>query len=306
MMAALSTLLLSFYLVMSPIRTGGAREYWRIVCGIDRDSNDICRPRAGVYPPRDGCWIYFYQQGHRQIIHRAPEVSVTGCFSIILHKLNAADPNLLQPGVRLGLQRWKNARLDASDPWLFTSMIVQADMELLKQSNPREYEYRSAQAAQFNQHWREIRLYPIDLVLEAAYFTGIVLFAVWPWLKRKSPLNWAVHLGLMPLALLLPCYLGYGYLVQTSPGPSGGAFYPVVISVFRVGGWAFNPADDFICRRLPQILAPMRQSLSPLVDIGSGPLMGPLEAIVLSVLVGLVTYFLRKRRPKRLAATGRA
>ena len=85
-----------------------------------------------------------------------------------------------------------------------------------------------------------------------------------------------MHLGLVPILLLLPWYLGYVPWVFTSAFPSGGILYPWLVIHFR--GFPWTEVDSFILRHSPKILEPLSQSSGPPLALSGRGAFGPVAA----------------------------
>src|SRR5438067_304339 len=115
------------------------------------------------------------------------------------------------------------------------------------------------------ERWERVRRYDWSASGEFVYLSALVVFAAWPWLRNGRPLRWAVHLGLVPVLLFLPYWLGYAGFTFTSAGPSGGVLYPWLIVWF--GRLPWTALDTAIVSRLPPVLEPYSQTPGPMLSL---------------------------------------
>ncbi|MBE0537333.1 MAG: hypothetical protein IH624_16845 [Phycisphaerae bacterium] len=96
-----------------------------------------------------------------------------------------------------------------------------------------------------------------SFVFESLYLGGLVWFALWPGIKGKGVRSWAWRLGLLPVLLMLPCWMGYGTLAvdMRHPMPGMRILYPWLLISLPPGH--MNAADILIVQHIPPILAPL-------------------------------------------------
>lgn len=110
-----------------------------------------------------------------------------------------------------------------------------------------------------------------------------------------------MHLGLVPILLLLPWYLGYVPWVFTSAFPSGGILYPWLVIHFR--GFPWTEVDSFILRHSPKILEPFSQSSGPPLAISGRGAFGPVAAFWIGLALGACSFGIGtvSRKAKRVS-----
>jgi hypothetical protein len=184
------------------------------------------------------------------------------------------------------------------DPEELLARTSKAFLLELSREDRELYEYCLSAEEAFSARWDRVGRYWLNLLFESAYFACLSVFAFWPWLRRKGVWSWCIHVGLLPMLLFAPWYLGYAGWTFTSAGPSGGVLYPWVIVWFRrLSFW--TPVDSWILENVPRLLEPISQPLGPMLSISGGRGLGPVGALVLGLVLSGVTscvFWLRERR----------
>ena len=153
-------------------------------------------------------------------------------FPRALEALRAPKPEAVRSDVVIGYEAWVKQGGDArQDVVGLLDNIRQARLARLREKHPDSYEYALVRDEEFEERWKYVRRYWVNVLFESFFFGGFIVFAAWPWLRGGSRASWSVHTGLLPLLLFLPCFLGYASFTFTSAGPSGGILYPWVIRV---------------------------------------------------------------------------
>ena len=267
---------------MSPVRGGTSAEFWKAVSGIDlqgrgKDWWD------GFYQPTNGWFIYYVQGMHGESLFRVPRAEAIKDFPEVVSRIRASNNDTNTTAKT----RWIATVLQQSppagnDPERFLALVRDEKLRELRNKEERFYEIRLEYEKAFSMRWGRIQRYWLNVVFELAFFTGLFVFAFWPWLRSKGPKAWGIHLGLTVSLLFVPYYLGYCGWTFTSAGPSGGVLYPWTIVWFR-NCCFWTPVDEWLFVSTPKILEPLSQTLGSMLAISGG---GPL-----GVLAGLVIGF---------------
>src|SRR5439155_6303289 len=144
--------------------------------------------------------------------------------------------------------------------------------------------------------WARSKWYWANVTFEWLFFSGLVLFAVWPLLYGKSWWRWAVHLGFLPMLFMLPVYLGYATYSFTSAGPSGGVLYPWLLSGFF--GGRCNELDRQILAHLPRILEPLSAPIGMALSLSGMGMPGPTTMVIACLLIALLVFSVHKLRDR--------
>jgi hypothetical protein len=126
----------------------------------------------------------------------------------------------------------------------------------------------------------------VNIVFECAFFAALTLFALWPALRKSGSWRWGLHVGAIPLLLMLPYYCGYASWTFTSAGPSGGMLYPWVI-VWSRDFPIWTATDQWVLGHFPKILEPISQPLGPMLSISGGHMLGPMTAVLIGAGMAL-------------------
>jgi hypothetical protein len=153
-----------------------------------------------------------------------------------------------------------------------------------------------------NDRWNRAWWYPRVAVGELLYLCGLVVFAAWPLIRKTGPVSWAVHLGLLPVLLFLPYWLGYASRTFSALSLKGGVVYPLVLARLDFLPWYG------IDTTATAILPPVLESVAPIdttVKVQRALHGGPSLVFALGLAIGLTTYGLRNMRSLRLRAIRR-
>ncbi len=274
-----------------PVRDGYSAAFWKHACGVDLggQAKDLM---GGVYPPRDGWYIYYVQGLHSQILYRLPRRLAVADFGEVVRTIKARA-NEKDPPTKLMLAT-AVLEQDRPPPELtaeqFLSLLHAERLKSLRNKGKSAYDYAISEDQAFEERWARTRRYWANICFECVYFSGLSLFALWPWLRAKrSAWSWSLHLGSLPLLLMLPFYCGYAPWTFTSAGPGGGVLYPWVISWFR-GFPVWTSADQWVLQNFPKVLEPLSQILGPWHVISGTGTLGPVIAVALGAVVGVSVF----------------
>jgi hypothetical protein len=241
--------------VMAPAKDGSPREFWMRACGVGSYT---------TYTPRDGWFIYFDQGFHGQFLYRVRREAALAAFPDVFPELEAAaKAGEMHPVVVDAYRAWSRA---GKGPEALLEETRSAWFAHWEKEDKDIYTHLLASEQEFGERWRCVNRYWVNILFEFAYLTGVLLFVAWPWLFGKGLWRWALHIGLFPLLLFLPYFLGYALATFTSAGPSGGALYPWLLVWF----WPLNfwtRLDTRIYEATPLVLLPISQPLGPMLSL---------------------------------------
>ena len=297
-LAATSTAVLVVTPRMAPVKECSSARFWRAACSVALPGSDCSSGFGGVSPPRDGYFICYAQGFHGQSIFRVKEHVAMSDFPEVVEQL---DRDLKEWGPRTyalkGYQAWLSDRRGPSDAHGLLARIREARLSSMRRRYFAAYRYQIDAEEQFDRRWQSVRRYPLNVLFELVYLNGMVLFAFWPWLRRRKPRRRRFHLALLPLLLMLPYFLGYASFTYTSAGPSGGVLYPWLIVWFRIGGWRWptlltrllTPSFDYaLLNLLPQPLAYLSQPLGPMLSLSGWGAPGLIAVLLCGAIIYLV------------------
>jgi hypothetical protein len=288
-MLALVVAVLLFAGSMSPVRQGNSAGFWEHACGVNLAGHDK-ETMGGVYQPRDGWYIYYIQGYHGQFLFRVPRKQAVADFPEIVRRIKvlSSEKDAL-PRVRLATAVLEQDRSSSEDAERFLSLIHAERLRALRNGDRSLYDYAISEDQAFAERWVRARRYWANIVFECMYFVALTVFTLWPWLRStRSVWSWSLHLGSLPVQLMLPYYCGYASWTFTSAGPSGGVLYPWVIVLFR-GFPLWTSADQWVLEKFPKVLEPLSQPLGSMLVISGGRPLGPVAAVALGAGVsGLV------------------
>jgi hypothetical protein len=268
---------------MRPVQEGNAAEFWYFASRIDMDSPEMF---GGVFYEAFDDWLLYYHQGfHGQFLYRVSRSDVEALFPKLLDKLERANPQALLPQVREGYHDWVKTRPARTDAMGLVAKIRAANHARLGKENPELLKYVSANEVDLRDRWQRAQGYKWNIVFESCLFCGLVLIAVWPWLRGAGPVRWAIHLALLPVLFLAPYWLGYAQWTFTSVGPSGGVLYPHLLLHARSLPW--TSWDTRIVQNLPQVLEPLSQTSGSPMVLSGAPAAGPCLVLAASAVLAI-------------------
>ena len=186
-----------------------------------------------------------------------------------------------------GFAAWKRSRAAEDDAAGLLNEIRKARLENLKREVPELYEEVAAEG-QFPLRWERARRYWLTCLFEFLFLAGLLVFAAIPWVRGAGRLSWSIHLGLVPVLLFVPFWLGYVPLAFTSAWPSGGVVYPSLIIHFR--GVLWTGLDTAFIEHVPKVLEPLWQPTGECMALTGLGAVGPVAAVGIGILVGGVTF----------------
>jgi hypothetical protein len=281
---------LIFAKVMVPIRNGTSAGFWRNACGVDLGGAD--KGYVGhIYMPRDGWYIYFNQGMHGQSLFRVRRSVAVVDYPDVLERIEqSVNEESIEPGVHHVYKVIEQNRSQVEqDPDKLLSLLRDEKIKRLKQMDEKVLQYFISAEQEFAERWSRVQRFWINVIFEILFFVSLSLFAFWPWLRKKGKWYASFHLGLLPLLLFLPYYLGYSGWTFTSAGPSGGVLYPWVIVWFR-NFPLWTPVDQRVLEILPKVFEPISQPLGPFLSISGVHPLGPVAALLIGIVIFVLTW----------------
>lgn len=301
-------LLLYLAFAQPPILPGEPREFWLYACGVKvggLDADDVW-PDGSIYPPIDGGLVYYVQTHHQQYLFRLPVEEADAYLSDVQRELDTGRDYLhepIDPDVQTGYRRWlETTSKGARNALTLASQISAARRERLKAEQPEQYRIERREERFFRHRWARAQRVWLTVAFEATWLTAWILFTAWPWIRRASPARCALHLGLSPVLLALPLYLGYAPYTFTF-GPSGGFLYPVLAHGFLLP-LIFAPrtiVDQAVVASIPPLLEPLSQPVGPARAVTFFGYVPPLALLGFGLALGVQGFLLgqicvRRRR----------
>lgn len=283
---------------MYPVKNGTSAEFWQAACGVHlRGESDVW---AGIYPPRDGWYIYYVQGFHGQFLYRVPRSEAVADYRTVLNKVAEFADN----ADAKGRARWAYAAFAGHhsevehDPERFLALIREEMLRSIRVKDEEVYYSMVSGEKEFDNRWAHVQRYWMNMAFEIVFFGALTIFALWPWLRRKPVSIWCLHMGALPVLLFLPSFLGYCSFSFTSAGPSGGVLYPWVIVWFRSTP-LWLPPDEYILRVLSGLLTPLSQPLGPMLSLSGGFPFGPLTTLLAGAVVAAGTWAVFAAKSRR-------
>jgi hypothetical protein len=270
-----------------PIRSGTAESFWAAATGV-RKENGFGNPSWCLPYDIDGWFLYTSDHFHGSAFFRVAAVDVIANCPNAEEEL-VSDPKFVQEEWgKEGFRGWEKADPEHANPRLFLQHLRASRLNWWIKNHPErlnrptERDYDLAIASQ------RMSLFPLMQIAEWAYFSALILFVAWPWLRNRGRWAWAIHVALLPPLLMLPYYLGYCMWNYTSAGPCGGVVYPFILDLFRPLPW--TTLDREIVIRIPHILAPLTGPLGPMLSLSGGGGAGPVGVVCLGLGLGVVVF----------------
>ena len=289
----LTGLVLWFGKIMKPVSDGNPIDFWNRVCGVSINGEKL-NCFGGVYMPRDGWYIYYNQGFHGQFLYQVERAGILKEYPKFLKQVEkAAQGEKSWPALRWAHEVISRNRSEIEhNPEQFLLLYRKAELtELKKEGKEGRNRYDSLinKEQRFGQRWKMIQRYWLNIVFEIIFFIGLFFFIIWPWLRKKGLVHKLIHVGLTPLLLFTPYYLGYAGWTFTSAGPSGGVLYPWTI-IWFYGFPLWTSIDYWVLTHLPKILGGMSQPLGPMLSISGGRPLGPVAAIILGAVMSMIVW----------------
>ena len=282
--------------VMSPIREGNSARFWYCACQVDLTGSERERSYfGGVYPPRDGWLIYYDQSIHDQTLFRIRPANVMDDWPAVRNLLETRPPEQDIPEyVLTGFARLKQAAdSHENDVEGLLASIRASAIAALTAKGADSLEYFLWGERLFEQRWESYKRYALNALFEFVWLGGLIVFILWPWLRRNGWRAWTIHMSTAPMLFFAPYFLGYAWTTFLSRGPSGGILYPWLIFPFRSWNSWWGDADELVFAYIPQILEPLSQPLGPFMAISRIGGVGPVSILTISIGIALLLNAVR-------------
>ncbi len=286
--SALGGLVFLFFPLAAPVYEGTSAEFWKHACGLNLSRAAPAESDGFIYATQGEWFIYYDQEIHRQVLYRVKESVAMADFPSVVAALQTHSKSPDRSYVQEGFRAWKAADTEGRDVRLLLAEIRKARLAELKHAYPNESAAFDSLDDEFETRWHRANRYWLTAVFEFGYLAGLILFVAVPWLRQGGCLAWAMHLGLVPLLLLLPWYLGYVPWVFTSAFPDGGILYPWLVIPLR--GFTWTKVDSFILQHIPKILEPLSQSSGAPMAISGLGAFGPVAAFWTGLVIGACSF----------------
>jgi hypothetical protein len=295
-----------------PIRNGCSADFWKSTCGVDIDPNasDKYPGPSGLHPPpKESYLVYCVEHNHRTSLCRVSSSAAAADLPKVVHLLENAPQGMLRKEVELAFQSWCSLAPTKKDAAHLLDEIQSSWTEDLRRVDSESY---GELLSSFDTEWERASRFWATELFEFAYLSGLILVVAVPWMRGAGRLGWAMHLGLLPILLMLPYYLGYASATFNSYRYSSvdrtvvGVVWPLALErdldfVTREGGGMVYPHLVFVCRVLPwtsldssltgcvpPVLQPLSQMPEPACVCYRRA--GPVAMSLLSVAIGLFVF----------------
>jgi hypothetical protein len=285
-----------FGVLLAPVKKGKAEDFWYLTCRVDTGSRYKGGFVSGSYAELQGQWIISnvsHYHGSHLLKTRVDDIMRS--LPEILEKMQERAINTPDDDVARGYLAWKKEAGDPpriEDVQKLVAAIETARKERRFREKPEDIEYTAAslaiQRTDFKLRLRESKWYWASILFEFLWLAGLVWFIAWPIIKKHRFWNIIICIGLLPMGLFLPYFMGYAAYTFTSCFPRGGILYPFIIVYFN--NRSMNQWDIAILEHTPQILEPLSQIGLPLTlyDIETGGV-GPTMVLLAGLLLALIT-----------------
>ena len=278
----------------APVQKGNAVTFWDYACHVKLGNEWDCMGRDFDLP-RDG-WFLYHDVGidGGLFVYKVPESEIMAVMPRVVGRLEELVREGKASGVVLdGYEEWQELGSEARDnPEALVKAMYKFQNRNLEAKYPQLAVSQRAEQVMVNERWQRAGCYWVNLGFELAYLGGLIVFAFWPWLRRKGVWAWAAHFALLPLLLLIPAYLGYVQWIDSYKEPFGGAAYSMVLGQLRdwplAEFWASWDAE--IVKLFPPVLHPISQSCYPAQPHAG--FLGPTAAAIMGVYTGLAVLLI--------------
>jgi hypothetical protein len=287
----------------APVRPGKADEFWyaatkvRIVAGRQHDAL-----LEALYEVKDGTCSYYRNAPREQIVYSVSLDDVQRDLAPLVARIAAEPPEQVPAWVKQGETLWTESDPERQDAGVFIRCIgVKRQHALEKDQGSQLSLVRLREGAVRD---RRVRAgwYPFVAAGELLYLAALVLFVAWPLLRGSGPTSWSVHLGLFPILLFLPFWLGYGSWAFSPVSLKGGVLYPHLLGPLDFVPW--TNLDSSVASVVPGVLenvAPIDTTVKTQRVLRGGPSL----VFAAGLAIGVTTYGLRNMRRLRLRALRR-
>ena len=288
-----------------PFRAGNAADLWRVACSV------AIGPKATevvgtFYVPRDGWVVYSASSPGGLHFHGEPQYRVRlhdieKDLPTVIRQIEATSLQADRKYIEVALHSWRESA-EPKNAEAFLKAVRHAKLSQWLREDAQGHEYALEDEAYFDLQWQRSRRYWVNIVFELAFLNGLLLFALWPWLRRLARWRWALHTGLLPILFMLPAMLGYSVAAFTSLGPRGGILYPILC--MRMPPLPWTSLDDWIAARLPPLLHPLNQLFAQPLSVTGRGAPNPVGLMVGGLVLASVAWFGRAHVERRRARSG--
>ncbi len=269
-----------------PISEGNSADFWCAACAVELDGAGGRGLRAHTYLPREGWFIYAITGMHGEYLYRVPEAEVLATFPTVLRELEAGRFARSREDVEAGYRDWLAGGGSTSDPaGLLRSIHTARPLRSWWHESEQGRAYLRERDEHFEERWEQAKRWRWNIVGEFLFFTGLIFFAAWPWLRNSPPWRWGMHFALLPVLFCLPYWLGYACLAFTSAGSQGSVMYPAMLVELR--GLPRTDLDRWIILRLPKFLADFSPYPGPMLALTFMGGVGPTAMVALGLALGV-------------------
>ena len=285
----------------APMQPGSSTDFWAAACCVELGDEPISG--YGGYVVRLDDRFFYSHDFASATLRYVPVSEAMADFHRALDKLAEEARTFTEeyPTVA-GYLRWMNTPEDRRNGaegliWAIqAARYRKADADFSEYAGPQRRNQLIVQ-----QRITKAKRYWVNPLFEFVWLSGLVWLAMWPAIKGSRPWRWALHIGLLPLLLALPAYLGYFHSswVSIHVAPSGGVLYPWVIVFFQIG--QLGPLDEAIVRHLPRMLEPLSQEVGPFPIDAYRRMLGPTMLLKIGVMLACITMAIRCMRQRATA-----
>jgi len=270
---------------MAPIHRGNSHQFWNCACGVVLSSEADSDWGGDAYFVDDVWAAYemFHMHGGR--VFCVPLLEVSSDFDAVVDKLQKQYELEKRHDAIKGYVRWRD---DAKLPRDGQTLLKCIQREYLRSRVERgiaSVEFSVQNEQLFWQRWQRADWYWASIVFEWMFLSGLALFAMWPGIRNRSVVRWAIHIAFLPFLFLTPAYLGYATFSFTSAGPSGGILYPYLLMFLRNG--SMTEFDGKVLRYIPRILEPLSAPIGSPMALTFLGMPGPTSVISAGVICGV-------------------
>ncbi len=266
---------------MAPSHPGSSQIFWNIACRVTLHSEKKLCCGGNAYYVNDSWFAYesSYLHGSKLLLISAAEVSSD--FDAAVEALQTAHEQGEDDAFIRGYVSWRDDEHHSHTPRALLDSIRISREKSLCEENTAMLAHFLIDEQMFWRRLARVNWYWANVVFEWVFLSGLVLFALWPGIRKLSALRWAVHVGLLPVMFMLPTYLGYASYSFTTVGPCGGILYPFLLTGLH--GGSVTEFDSLLLAALPKVLVPLSTSFgSPMVFSGRG-MPGPTSAVIAGI-----------------------
>jgi len=293
---ALLALLGRSFVIATP---GSSPEYWEYLCGVQlppfRGHHPYSRS-GGTLPEVENSLYYFAQLHHEEVLYSVPTDQVLGDAEAVRVVLFGEERDLpascYEDGRDLCRVYWNASETREACRGVLQGQrtpISAAELRTFRGavlSRSKRAQESEAEDRAFLERFRRGRRVWLTLAFEGLYVTAWWAFVAWKLLPLPRPVSWRWQVGVAPLLLFLPYFLGYAPMTF-SFGPSGGFIYPAYLMVASLP-LHFIPctrADEVVWNSLPKILSPLSQLPGHPLAASFMVCVGPVSSLIAGVSV---------------------